>query len=204
MVFRKLPTGCALAAFVGASTVVLATPSHALGFVTTLLPDDPYDVSGKASLVINTTTNQMVMMAAVKNLTGTTTGSHIHGPTPTPFAGTAGTITPHNIAGFPLGVSNFTYQQTFDLLAASTYSNSFVTANGGVAGARDAFLAALKDNKAYLKIHSSIHDGELRGFFQQQAPGPLPLLGAGAAFGWSRRLRNRLAKRADNRLTTAA
>jgi hypothetical protein len=30
----------------------------------------------------------------------------------------------------------------------------------------------------------------------QYVPGPLPLLGAGAAFGWSRRLRKRIARRA--------
>lgn len=101
-------------------------------------------------------------------------------------------------------MSTFSYEQTFDLLAASTYSSSFVTANGGVAGARDAFLAALQDNKAYLKIHSSIHSGELKGFYQQQAPGPLPLLSVGAAFGYSRRLRQRLGTRGGTRLTTSA
>ena len=200
-----LRTAFGLAAVVGAS-VVLGAPAHALGFVTTLLPNGASGGSGKAALVINPTTNQMVVMAAFKNLTGTTTASHIHGPTSTPGTGTASvmTATP-TFPGFPLGVKSGTYQATFDLLTASTYRAGFITVNGGtVAGARSAFLAALKDNKAYLKIHSSIHDGELRGFFQQQAPGPLPLLGAGAAFGWSRRLRSRLGNRVGNRLTTAA
>ena len=187
--------------------MVLGAPAHALGFVANLNPNGTSVGSGKASLVINPTTNQMVVMAAFKNLTGTTTASHIHGPTTTPGTGTAGvmTATP-TFPGFPLGVKSGTYQATFDLLAATTYRAGFITANGGtVAGARNAFLAALKDNKAYLNIHSTfLPGGEISGFFQQQAPGPLPLLGAGAAFGWSRRLRSRLGNRVGSRLTTAA
>ena len=201
-----LRSAIGLAAVVG-TTVLLGTPAHALGFVTTLLPNGASGGSGKAALVINPTTNQMVVMADFKNLTGNTTASHIHGPTTTPGTGTAGvmTATP-TFPGFPLGVKSGTYQATFDLLAASTYRAGFVTANGSsVAGARTAFLAALKANKAYLNIHSTfLPGGEISGFFQQQAPGPLPLLGAGAAFGWSRRLRSRLGHRAGNRLTTAA
>jgi len=200
-----LRSAIGLAAAVGA-TVLLGTPAHALGFITALLPNGASGGSGKAALVINPTTNQMVVMAAFKNLTGNTTASHIHGPTTLPGTGTAGvmTATP-TFPGFPLGVKSGTYQATFDLLAATTYRAGFVTANGGVAGARTAFLAALKANKAYLNIHSTfLPGGEISGFFQQQAPGPLPLLGAGAAFGWSRRLRSRLGQRAGNRLTTSA
>ena len=61
--------------------------------------------------------------------------------------------------------------------------------------ARDAFLAALLDGKAYLNVHSNTYPGgEIRGFFAQvPVPGPVPLLGAGAALGWSRRLRRRQA-----------
>jgi hypothetical protein len=98
--------------------------------------------------------------------------------------------------GFPAGVKSGSYEQTFDLLSTSTYRAGFITANGGTAaGARDAFLAALLDGKAYLNVHSqTFPGGEIRGFFAPSpVPGPLPLLGAGAALAWSRRLRQRLA-----------
>ncbi|MCX5954233.1 MAG: CHRD domain-containing protein [Cyanobacteria bacterium] len=63
--------------------------------------------------------------------------------------------------------------------------------------ARNAFLAALAGNKAYLNIHTTAFPGgEIRGFFMQQVPGPLPVLGIGAALAWSRRLRRRLAANA--------
>src|SRR2546426_23563 len=56
--------------------------------------------------------------------TGTgTTASHIHAPTTTPFSGTAGvaTTTP-TFAGFPLGVTSGSYDNTLDLTLASSYN----------------------------------------------------------------------------------
>jgi CHRD domain len=141
--------------------------------------------------------NQMKVNIAFSGLSGITTVAHIHGPTATAGTGTAGVMTPTpTFPGFPAGVSSGSYEQTFDLLSTSTYRSSFITASGGTtAGARDAFLAALLDGKAYLNVHSSTFTGgEIRGFFAPaQVPAPLPLLGAGAALGWSRRLRQRLA-----------
>ncbi len=98
-------------------------------------------------------------------------------------------------ANFPTGVTSGTYSNILDLLVSTTYNNTFITANGGtVQGARNAFLAALAGNKAYLNIHSNAFPGgEIRGFFVQQVPGPLPIFGVGAALAWSRRLRRRLA-----------
>ena len=98
----------------------------------------------------------------------------------------------------PRGVKFGTYSTTLNLLLATTYGSAFLTANGNsVPVARNAFLAALAGNKAYLNIHTTAFPGgEIRGFFMQQVPSPLPVLGIGAALAWSRRLRRRLAANA--------
>ena len=110
--------------------------------------------------------NQMKVNIAFSGLSGNTTVAHIHGPTATAGTGTASvmTTTP-SFPGFPAGVKSGSYEQTFDLLATSTYRAGFITANGGTAaGARDAFLLALLDGKAYLNVHSSTYPGgEIRG-----------------------------------------
>jgi hypothetical protein len=95
---------------------------------------------------------------------------------------------------FPTGVTSGTYDQTFDMLLASSYNPNFINSNGGsTATAQAALFSAIFDGKAYLNIHTTeFGGGEIRGFFKQETvPGPLPLLGVGAAFGWSRRLRRR-------------
>ena len=113
------------------------------------------------------------------------------------MVGTAGVITTTpNLANFPTGVKSGTYSNILDLLASTTYRSGFITDNGGtIIGARDAFLAALNGQKAYFNVHSTTFPagGEIRGFFQeQQVPAPLPVLGAGAAMAWSRKLRKRI------------
>ena len=152
--------------------------------------------SGTATLSIDELTNLMDIHVDFQGLSGNTTVSHIHGPTSNPLTGTAGvmTTTP-TFLDFPAGVTSGTYSKILNLLDATTYRAGFITANGGtVPGARNAFLAALDGNKAYLNIHSTTFGGgEIRGFFVEKVPAPLPLLGVGAALGWSRRLRRRLA-----------
>ena len=107
-------------------------------------------------------------------LTGTTTASHIHAPTAVAGTGTAGvaTTTP-TFAGFPLGVTSGTYDNTLDLTLASSYNPAYVTANGGTtAGAEAALAAALAADKSYLNVHSSTFPGgEIRGFL---IPTPTP------------------------------
>src|SRR5436190_23173007 len=84
-------------------------------------------------------------------LTGTTTASHIHAPTLVPLTGTAGvaTTTP-TFAGFPLGVTSGTYDNTLDLTQSSSYNPSYVTANGGTPATAELALAqGIADGKAY-------------------------------------------------------
>jgi len=125
-------------------------------------------------------------------LTGTTTASHIHAATLTPFAGTAGvaTTTP-TFAGFPLGVTSGTYDNTLNLTLASSYNPSYVTANGGTTSSAElALTSAIANGQAYLNIHSSTFGGgEIRGFLQA-VPEPSSLaLGIGALCAWAAKRR---------------
>lgn len=177
-------------------TLLCASDARASLFRATLAPEVTGATgSGVASLLIDELTNQMTLKATFSGLSGNTTVAHIHGPTAAAGTGTAAPmVTTPSLPSFPVGFPNGTYDYTFDLLATSTYRPGFITANGGTtAGARDAFIASLLDGTAYLNIHTNqFPSGEVRGFFTQApVPGPLPVLGAGAALGWSRRLRRR-------------
>lgn len=178
-------------------TLLCASDARASLFRATLAPEVTGATgSGVASLLIDELTNQMTLKATFSGLSGNTTVAHIHGPTAAAGTGTAGVVIPStaSLPGFPAGVKAGSYEHMFDLLANTTYRAGYISANGGTAaGARDAFLASLLDGKFYLNVHSqTFGGGEIRGFFNQApVPGPLPLLGAGAALGWSRRLRRR-------------
>jgi len=92
------------------------------------------------------------------------TAAHIHAPTGSPFAGTAGIATVEirstdgdHAAG---------YHTLLDLQVPKVYDPAFLAANGGTTtGAEAALINALKDGMAYMDIHSSAFpDGEIRGF----------------------------------------
>jgi hypothetical protein len=95
------------------------------------------------------------------------TASHIHSATAVAGTGTAGvaTTTP-TFTGFPSAVTAGTYDRTFDMLLASSYNPSYVTANGGTpASAWITLRAGISAGKAYLNIHSTqFPGGEIRGF----------------------------------------
>ncbi len=75
------------------------------------------------------------------------------------------TTTP-TFAGFPLGVTSGSYNNTLDLTLASSYNPAYITANGGTTATAEAALAAaIASGRAYLNIHSSVFGGgEIRGF----------------------------------------
>ena len=111
--------------------------------------------------------NTLRVEALFAGLTGTTTASHIHAATTSPFTGTAGvaTTTP-TFAGFPLGVTTGSYNNLLDLTQLSSYNPTFVTANGGTAaGAQAALVSAMFAGRSYLNIHTTTFpNGEIRGF----------------------------------------
>jgi hypothetical protein len=152
--------------------------------------------TGFAEITFDTTANTLRVQASFSGLLGTTTASHIHAPTATPNAGTAGvaTTTP-TFAGFPLGVTSGTFDSgLLDLTMASSYNPAFITANGGTtAGAEAALLASAAAGTAYLNIHSTFApNGEIRGFLKPvPEPGSIVLMGSGIltamAYAWRRK-----------------
>ena len=97
--------------------------------------------TGITRVTIDIMAHTMRVEATFSGLTGTTTASHIHAATATPFTGTAGvaTQTP-TFSGFPLGVTSGSYDSTFDMTALASYNAAFVTANGGTAASAEAAL----------------------------------------------------------------
>lgn len=124
---------------------------------------------GFSRVTLDPAAHTLRVEVSFSGLQGTTTASHIHTPTAVPGVGTAGvaTTTP-TFAGFPLGVTAGTYDQTLNLTLASSYNPAFVTANGNTtAGAEAALISGLRSGSAYLNIHTTVvPGGEIRGFLQ--------------------------------------
>jgi CHRD domain/PEP-CTERM motif len=150
------------------------------------LSESPANASlgtGSGTVAFDSVLNTLSLSLTFGGLVGTTTASHIHAATASPFTGTAGvaTTTP-TFAGFPLGVTAGTYNNVLDLTLASSYNPAYVTANGGTAaGAEAALAAAMASGKAYWNVHSSFAPGgEIRGFLVAvPEPSSLALLGLG-------------------------
>jgi hypothetical protein len=177
--------GCAALACLFAQTAL----AHTSIYTTTLngpneFPANPSLGVGAAKLTVDFDLLTMRVGANFSGLTGTTTASHIHGPIPDPPANPlAGVATPlPSFPGFPLGVQAGSYDQTFDMTAASSYNPAFVTANGGTVGsAMNVFFAGLDAGKMYLNIHTTnTQGGEIRGFFELvPEPSTLSLMAIG-------------------------
>lgn len=151
--------------------------------------------TGWADLVYDDAAQTLLVQISFADLLAPTTASHIHAPTLAPDNGAAGvaTQTP-TFTGFPLGVTSGSYSHLFDLTQASTFNASYVTANGGVAGAAMALIAAMDADKAYLNVHSSrFPAGEIRGFLHNvpdaTSSALLLMLGMGCVAGWARNRR---------------
>ena len=154
--------------------------------------------TGFAVVTVNTgyagTDDWLTVDVSFSGLLGTTTASHIHAATATPGTGTAGvaTTTP-TFAGFPLGVTSGVYTNTLDLTLASSYNPAYVTANGSIAGAETALLAAIASDEAYLNIHTTVvPGGEIRGFLVPvPEPSTYALAATGAGMLWAAMRRRR-------------
>jgi CHRD domain len=135
--------------------------------------------TGLATVDVDPTAHTMHVHVDFIGLTGTTTASHIHSPTTTPLTGTANvaTTTP-TFAGFPLGVTSGTYDNTLDMTQASSYNPAFITSNGGsIPASETALFNSIAAGTSYLNIHTSTFPGgEIRGFLVVPEPASLGLL----------------------------
>lgn len=154
------------------------------------VPSNASPGSGFATVTIDTIAQTMRTEAFFSDLIGVTTASHIHCCAPPGVSVGVATQVP-SFPGFPLGVSDGTFDNTFDLTLASSYNPAFVTAQGGVAGAQAVLLAGLAAGNAYFNIHTDFRPaGELRAnLVQLPEPGTLALTGLGIAamLGFTRR-----------------
>ena len=131
------------------------------------VPSNNSPGTGKALVTIDAVVNTMRVQTTFSGLLAGVTAAHIHAPTAVAGAGTAGVATTlPTFPGFPAGVTAGTYDQTFNMLLASSYNPVYVTNNGGTtASAFAALRAAISAGKAYLNIHSTMFPGgEIRGF----------------------------------------
>ena len=98
------------------------------------------------------------------------------------YAMAVATTTP-TFAGFPLGVTSGTYNNTLNMLAASSYNPAFIAGpfdpSHTVVGAETALFNGIENLETYLNIHTQqFGGGEIRGILV--APSLTPLVPAGA------------------------
>ena len=157
----------------------------------------PSPGTGSGTVGYDDLAHTLALFCNFNSLSGTTTASHIHAPTASPFTGSAGvaTTTP-TFALFPLGVSSGTFSNLLDLTLASSWNPTYISNNGGSpATAEAAFAIAIAAGKAYWNIHSSYAPGgEIRGFLVPvPEPSTLAFVGLFAACigrrAWKRAVR---------------
>lgn len=164
------------------------------------LSENPPNASpgtGFAEVTWDDVAHTLRVQANFSNLTGLVTAAHIHCCVAAPGNIGVATMTP-SFAGFPSGVTSGTYDNTFDLMLASSWNASFVLNNGGTTStATAALLAGLDAGEAYFNIHTTVFGGgEIRGFLAaSQIPEPASLALIGIALASLAALRRQTQRR---------
>ena len=179
---RRTAGGAAMAAALALSSAGAQTWTATLTGASEFPPNTS---PGTGQALITLSGTNLTINVTFQDLLFPTIASHIHCCTAVPGVATAGVATAvPTFPGFPLGVTSGTYNNTFDLLVASTYNPAFLTASGGdvnVAMAR--LIAGMNAGTAYLNIHSTqFTGGEIRGFIvATPEPASMLLVGSGLA-----------------------
>jgi hypothetical protein len=175
---------------VALAATALALPASAATIVFFTAMDGPSEsppvaspATGWARVTFDDLALTMHVQAVFEDLVGTTTVAHIHCCTAEPGVGTVGVATqPGTFPGWPAGVTSGSYENTFDMSLAASYTAGFLTANGGTpAGAFAGLLAGLEAGRGYFNVHTTFAPGgEIRGFLVRvPEPGSLLLMGLG-------------------------
>lgn len=154
---------------------------------------------GQATVTIDFDLMTMRVQATFADLIGNVSSSHIHCCTAPGANAIVATQTP-SFTGFPTGVKAGSYDHTFDMSLASSYSANFILAkdttladpSDNLVLAFNALVNGLNSGQAYLNVHTnSFPGGEIRGLL---APVPEPgtyalMLGGLVLLGWAARQR---------------
>ncbi len=120
--------------------------------------------TGVATAAFFNANNSIRLTGSFQNLTGLTLLGHLHCCS-TRAANGAQAIDFTENPGFQRGVRSGSFDLTYDLLDAATYTAAFLTASGGTAlGARNRLFTNFNNELGYFNIHSTVFPGgELRG-----------------------------------------
>ena len=197
--FFQLMTGAVIAGTLGSGVF---TPAQAIQWSLNFTPEGGggRTGTGTGSITYDNILNNLRLQATFSDLSGNVTVAHLHGITAQPGTGTAGVIVPSgsSLPNFPTGATFGTYDQILLLGDTSTYRDAFITANGGVDGARDALIASFNAGTTYFNIHSTTFTGgEIRAF---ATPVPwetdaLSVVGTTLLFGFGIWKKNKLSQR---------
>ena len=165
---RLLVFGFALSLFVPIAHAALITTTATLSGANEN-PANASPATGTTFVQLDTASHSLRVQVVFSGLVAPTTLAHIHCCVAPPNNAPVATTTPY-FAGFPIGVTSGSYDQTFDTTQASTWNAPFITSSGGTPlGAEAALAAALSVGNAYLNIHTSTYPGgEIRGFLIPQ------------------------------------
>jgi hypothetical protein len=186
-------------AVVACSALILATvPAYAATTFTSRLsglsevptPNNSAG-SGVATAAFFNANNSIRLTGSFRNLTGLSLLGHLHCCASTTANGAQAIDFSEN-PGFELGVRNGSFDLTYDLLDATTYTAAFLAASGGTAlGARDRLFSNFNNGLGYFNIHSTVfRGGELRGQLAgipEPASWGMMIVGFGLAGGAMRR-----------------
>ena len=149
----------------------LAAPQAFVGFLvgSNEVPPSGSAGTGTAIVIVDPAANTMHVSVVFSGLTSGVTASHIHCCQATPGANAnigVATTTP-TFTGFPSGVTSGTYDNTFDLLQASSYNPAFIAGplvpSHTAAGAATVLINGIQNNLTYLNIHTTnFPGGEIR------------------------------------------